>query len=153
MERKRSVLLFCFYILGGFLALGLTWAHVPSYFQGPDGSMLGFPTATLNFWKDAFLNGNQAGIFLALDVLMLAWVMNVWMVIEGRKLGIKYIWAYILGGVFVAISFTCPLFLAARERQLAKADVEVSNPEPRTGDLVGLAIIGLATVGAGVYLI
>lgn len=36
--------------------------------------------------------------------------------------GIPYVWAYILGGMLIAISVTFPLFLIARERKLATAD-------------------------------
>ena len=37
------------------------------------------------------------------------------MVLEARKHGIKFVWAYIAGGFLIAISVTFPLFLLARE--------------------------------------
>ncbi len=144
--------LYYFSVVVGVAALVLTWAHTPGYFfSGPDGALVNPVSATILFWKAAFVESNPAGKFLGIDVLMLAWCMNVWMVVEGRKRGIKWIWAYILGGVFVAISFTAPLFLAARERQLSRqGDVEVSDPSPRTGDWIGLALIGLVTLSAAI---
>ena len=45
------------------------------------------------------------------------------MVVEARKQGIPYVWAYIAGGMLIAISVTFPLFLIARERTLAAARV------------------------------
>ena len=44
------------------------------------------------------------------------------MVIEARRLGVKYVWAYIIGGFVIAISVTFPLFLLARELRLEKSD-------------------------------
>jgi hypothetical protein len=41
------------------------------------------------------------------------------MVLEARKLGIRWVWAYVVFGVLIAISVTFPLFLIARERRLA----------------------------------
>ena len=46
----------------------------------------------------------------------------VFMVIEARRHRHPYVWAYVLGGMLIAISVTFPLFLIARERKLADAD-------------------------------
>jgi hypothetical protein len=35
------------------------------------------------------------------------------MVIEARKHGVRFVWAYIVGGLAIAISVTFPLFLIA----------------------------------------
>ena len=48
--------------------------------------------------------------------------MAILIVIEARRLGVKYVWAYILGGYLIAISVTFPLFLLARELRLEKSD-------------------------------
>lgn len=37
-----------------------------------------------------------------------------WMVAEGRRLGMRHLWAYVAGTFLVA--FTCPLFLPAHAR-------------------------------------
>ncbi len=50
------------------------------------------------------------------------------MVIEARKLGVKYVWAYILAGFAIAISVTFPLFLLARELRLEKSDATHLRP-------------------------
>lgn len=44
------------------------------------------------------------------------------MVIEARKHGVRFVWAYIVGGALIAISVTFPLFLLARELRLATTD-------------------------------
>jgi len=48
-------------------------------------------------------------------------------VVEARRLEIRWVRAYLVGGIFVAISVTAPLFLIARERRLA---ARVSAPAP-----------------------
>jgi len=42
------------------------------------------------------------------------------MVIEARKHGVRFLWAYIVFAFAIAISVTFPLFLWARERAMAK---------------------------------
>lgn len=43
----------------------------------------------------------------------------VWMILEIRRLKMKYLWFYILGTFAIAFAFTFPLFLFFRERKLA----------------------------------
>jgi hypothetical protein len=42
----------------------------------------------------------------------------IFMIVEGRRLKMKFLWAYILFTFLVAWAFTCPLFLFNRERIL-----------------------------------
>ena len=48
------------------------------------------------------------------------------MVIEARRLGVKFVWAYIIGGFAIAISAVFPLFLLARELRLEKSDATLA---------------------------
>ena len=41
------------------------------------------------------------------------------MIVESRRLGIRFVWAYILGALLVAASVAIPLFLLARQRRLS----------------------------------
>lgn len=45
----------------------------------------------------------------------------VWMVAEGRRLGMRHLWLYVAGTFLVAFAFTCPLFLLMREARLRRA--------------------------------
>ena len=56
------------------------------------------------------------------DFLLLIFPVVILMVIEARRLGVKYVWAYIVGGFVIAISVAFPLFLLARELRLEKSD-------------------------------
>lgn len=56
---------------------------------------------------------------LSLDLLVVAVAGSAFIVLEGRRLGMRYLWAYILASGLTAFAFTFPLFLAMRERALA----------------------------------
>lgn len=62
------------------------------------------------------------------DVLGVALACIVFMLAEARRLRIRWVWAYVIGGAAVAISVTFPLFLIARERRLAVLAREAAKP-------------------------
>lgn len=104
------------YALIALLALIATWGQNLSYF----GSVADFLPALGRFVEDAKVNPAARSITVDIGFFFLA--AAVFMVIEARKLGVRYVWAYIAGGLFVAISVTFPLFLIARELKLPDSD-------------------------------
>ena len=77
-------------------------------------------------------------MFLAVGILM---------VIEARKHGIPFVWAYIAGGLLIAISVTFPLFLIAREVRIGG-----TYPDQLTAiDKALLAVVALGVLGATVW--
>jgi hypothetical protein len=64
--------------------------------------------------------GSPVDWVLSLDLLVVAVAGSAFMIFEARRLGIKYVWAYILASGVTAFAFTFPLFLAMRERRLAE---------------------------------
>ncbi len=70
-----------------------------------------------DFFGDWFGSG-PAVSSLTMDLLIMAVAACVLIVIEGRRLGMKHLWAYIVFSGLTAIAFTFPLFLANRERRL-----------------------------------
>ena len=56
--------------------------------------------------------------FFAADLVISAIVLILFVLVEGRRAGVKALWAPILGTVTVGVSFGLPLFLALRERAL-----------------------------------
>ncbi|WP_245908770.1 DUF2834 domain-containing protein [Mycobacterium neglectum] len=77
------------------------------------------------------------------DLLMLALAAVVFMVIEARKHGIRFVWLYVVGGFATAIGFTFPLFLIARELRMGASDA----PRLRPIDVALLAIVALVIAG------
>lgn len=96
----------------------------------------------------AFVEGTRATAAsrsITADILLFFLAAAIFMVIEARKLGIRYVWAYVLGGALIAISVTFPLFLIARER--ARAGTVEPNPL-RVVDrvLLALSVVAVAAM-------
>ena len=70
-----------------------------------------------DFLGDWFNNGPAVGS-LTMDLLIMALAACAFIVIEGRRLGMRHLWAYIVFSGLTAIAFTFPLFLANRARRL-----------------------------------
>ena len=62
--------------------------------------------------------GSSVDWVLSLDLLIVAVAGSALMIFEARRLGMRYVWAYIVGSGVTAFAFTFPLFLAMRERAL-----------------------------------
>lgn len=95
------------------VALVATWTQNAAYFDRP-----------ASFLKDFLvdLNVTAASRSITIDIVLFFLAAAIFMVIEARKHAIPYVWAYLLGGLLIAISVTFPLFLIARERRLAAED-------------------------------
>jgi Protein of unknown function DUF2834 len=64
---------------------------------------------------------SHASAFFVLDVLVSSIVLWVFVFTEGRRLGMRHLWAPVIANVAVGVSLGLPLFLYLRERQLEKA--------------------------------
>lgn len=58
---------------------------------------------------------------LSWDLLATASAASIFIILEGRRLGIRWYWAYVVFSFVTAVAFTFPLFLAVRERHLARS--------------------------------
>jgi len=131
------------YVAIALLALLATWNQNLHYFGGDAG-----PVSVLTtFWKATFANPAAASITLDLFLFVLA--VMIWMVLEARRLGMPFVWLYIVGGLLIAISVTFPLFMAARERRLAT----LGQVQPAIGgaDVLGLALVALPIVALSLW--
>ena len=66
------------------------------------------------------LVANGVATFMLIDLLVVAFVALVFMVAEGRRLGMRFLWVYVVLTFLVAISVSLPLFLIVRQVHLAK---------------------------------
>ena len=136
------------YAAAALAALGGTWYQNVAYLRPDENWLTGFALATARFWRDTF--ANPASTSITIDIGWLTMSVCVLMVIESRRLAIPFVWLYILGGLLVAISFTFPLFLIARERRLAargEADVPLGLSHADGVGFIGLAaIVGFMTI-------
>src|SRR5262249_58661288 len=116
MPRSRRILCAAYAAIA-VLALVGTWTQNVAYFSPGEGPIRGFVLATGRFWSATL--ATPASISIAVDLALFFVAAAVLMVIEARRLAIRWVWLYILLGFLIAISVTFPLFLIARERRLA----------------------------------
>lgn len=64
--------------------------------------------------------GSAVDWVLSADLTIVAIAVVVFMITEARRLRMKRVWLYILLSGITAMAFTFPLFLAMRERTLAR---------------------------------
>jgi hypothetical protein len=124
------------------LALVACWKQ---NFAFQDAEQLSTLETFVAFWPA--LLANHATTSITIDIFLFAVAANLWMVLEARRVGIRWVWAYIVLGVMVAISVTFPLFLAAREARMR------DDPEPRATrvDVLALAVLALPALGLSVW--
>ncbi|GAC1396362.1 MAG: hypothetical protein NVSMB60_04820 [Mycobacterium sp.] len=115
-------------------ALIATWSQKAAYFNHP-GHFL------LDFLNDSKVTPGSRS--LTVDIVLFFLAAAILMVIEARKRGVRYVWAYILVGYAIAISVAFPLFLTARE-------LRVGTTERTQLGFVDTALLAvLASIAAG----
>lgn len=95
----------------GLCVLGLA---VPNAAFWPWLAAHGF--APRQFISDLFSNGIST--FFGLDVLLTALVLLVFVVSEGRRLGMRHRWISVAAACLVGVSLALPLFLYQRQLRL-----------------------------------
>jgi len=139
MSRSRQLLCAAYAAIAALALLG-TWSQNVAYFRPDEGPLRGFVMATARFWPATL--ATPASTSITVDLVLFFLAAAVLMVIEARRLAIRWVWLYIVLGLLVAISVTFPLFLIARERRLAAIG--------SASDAVGLSGADLAAlVGLG----
>lgn len=68
----------------------------------------------------ALANANPAAQSLSRDLLVGASAVTIWMVVESRRLQMRFLWLVLLSSVTIAFAFAAPFFLFLRERRLAE---------------------------------
>jgi hypothetical protein len=114
-------------------ALIATWTQNAAYFDNPGGFLL-------DFFNDSKVT--PASRSLTVDIVLFFLAAAILMVIEARKHGVRFVWAYIVGGLAIAISVTFPLFLIARELRIGRTEA------PRLGAVDSVLLAGLAVASA-----
>jgi 4-amino-4-deoxy-L-arabinose transferase-like glycosyltransferase len=140
MPTSRKVLC-AVYAAIAVAALIATWSQNLAYFN----SITDFVPGLGSFVSDT--RGTPASRSITVDILFFFLAAAILMVIEARKHGVKFVWAYILGGGLIAISVTFPLFLIARELRLRASDTR----ELPIVDAALLAILSVLMVGFAIW--
>jgi hypothetical protein len=73
------------------------------------------------FIRDMF--ANQISAFFAMDVIVSAIVLIVFILNEGRRLGVRTLWLPVIATLLVGVSLGLPLFLYLRQIQLHESRI------------------------------
>jgi Terpene cyclase DEP1 len=119
---NKDKLICATYALIAIAALPATWINNLAFMQQPNNTFNDFFVAAY---------ANAAAASLANDLFLLAIAASIFMVIEGKRVGVRYVWLYLVLSGILAISVTFPLFLLARhlkvvDRQSEKSPVEAT---------------------------
>jgi cell division protein FtsW (lipid II flippase) len=121
--RRRPTRLAVVYLVLAAVGLVATWsANIRVITSGRD--FLGDLSA-----------GGPAVSSLSWDLLVAAVASVVFIIVEGRRLRMRHVWAYLVLVPLVAFAVALPLFLAAREMRITapdRADAPAS-PDPTPG--------------------
>jgi hypothetical protein len=66
------------------------------------------------------LFANRIGGFFGMDVFVSTAVLWTFVALEGRRLGVRHLWAPVLGSLAVGVSLGLPLFLYLRQARLER---------------------------------
>lgn len=88
--------------------VGTAWFNVRSVLEPSGESFLGAWFA------------NPSVTSLSIDLLATASAASILIILEGRRLGMRLPWLYVLVSFVTAVGFAFPLFLAMRERHLSR---------------------------------
>ncbi|MDQ5974217.1 MAG: hypothetical protein QG661_1426 [Actinomycetota bacterium] len=103
MDRRSRNTMWVYLVLAAVGLVGTAYFNVRGVLE-PSGSFLGAWFA------------NPATTSLSIDLLVTASAASVFIIIEGRRLRMRWYWLYVVGSFVTAVAFTFPLFLAMRER-------------------------------------
>jgi hypothetical protein len=135
MSRPRQALVWWYLAVASF-ALVTCWRQNLAFMSAED---IALADGFVAFWPALLVN--HATTSITVDIFLFGVAAATWMVLEARRTGMRFVWLYVVLGIFVAISVTFPIFLAARERRLfALAE---PGPTATKGDIIGLSIFAL----------
>jgi hypothetical protein len=104
----RSEKIICgLYAAIAVVALVATWSNNIAFMLEPENQN------ALSFVRALYINGATASI--TNDLLLYALAGWIFMILEGQRLHMRYVWVYILLSILIAVSVMFPLFLIARQ--------------------------------------
>jgi hypothetical protein len=119
MQRNRRYVTRTPFLAWVYLFLALVGFAATLYFN-----LQAFKTFGVDYTPWAFIRAGYEGSpilgSLASDFWVGAFASTIWMVAEGRQLGMKSMWVYVVLALITAWAFALPLFLFMRERWLSR---------------------------------
>ncbi|MEN3328516.1 MAG: hypothetical protein V7638_3323 [Acidobacteriota bacterium] len=72
----------------------------------------------------SLLFSNSVSGFFGMDVVVSSFVLWIFVFSEGRRLGMRHLWVYVVCNLVVGVSLALPVFLLFRERTLASLNTQ-----------------------------
>jgi hypothetical protein len=107
MTRDWTPLAFVYLLLAVAGLIGTWWFNAVAIIQMAD------------FLGD-LMNSGPAVSSITVDLLVVAVAGSVFVIVESRRLRMRFGWLYVVGAGLTAFAFTFPLFLAMRERRMTR---------------------------------
>jgi Terpene cyclase DEP1 len=109
-SRQRQAIYFALAVIGliGCWYFNLQWTNSDTLPQGGKGFV-------------ELMFANSASSSIGWDLIFGSLPMFMFIIIEGRRLGMKRPWLYVIAGFITAFAFVCPLFFAMRERHMERS--------------------------------
>lgn len=111
MSRGEKILCWAYAAIA-VVALYATWSHNIAFGAQPNSG------GTLGFIRALYVNHASASI--ANDLILFGLAAFIFMVTEARRLKIRFVWAYLVFSLLIAIAVVFPLFLIARQFKLSE---------------------------------
>jgi hypothetical protein len=115
MNRSRTALVVAYGLLS---LLGLI---IPWYFNLKYMVIEGQTFTVQAFLAAGFTNTLASS--LTSDFFIGSTAVLVWMMVEAKRIGMRFRWAYLVMTFAIAFAFACPLFLMMRELHLARRPI------------------------------
>lgn len=113
MTRNWTPLAIVYLLLAVAGLIGTWWFNVIAIVQ------------MVNYLGDLFTSG-PAVTSISIDLLVAAVAGSIFIIIEARRIGMRFGWLYVVASGLTAFAFTFPLFLAMRQRHLTRTAGEVA---------------------------
>ena len=97
-----------------YLFLAIVGTILPYYFLVSFLIRYGFEINQI--WEQLLLS--ELGAFFVMDVFISSIVLWVFIFAEGRRLGMRNLWVYVVANLIVGVSLAFPLFLYSREKHV-----------------------------------
>lgn len=110
MTRSEKTLCLVYGLIAVAALVGTQWV-LADYLAG---------AGTVGEFLDATVEGNAA-TFVSIDLLAVAAAATIFLVVDGRQQGVRFLWLYVVLVFAVAVSVAFPLYLIARTRTIAAA--------------------------------
>ena len=107
MKQSRLYLNFC--ILGAFIP----WFILVGFFGTENVSLQ-------SFFISIFSNNVSSSV--AADLIVSGLVFFAFVYFEGKRMGLKHLWVYVVATLFVGLSFGIPLFLYYRALAIERSE-------------------------------